>query len=186
MSRIIFLSVFILASFVSAFGQTKEFSGESDKQKVFKGDTIIITVDTAFVINKARAAKLNYQLNELQQVKAMYNNLVNDHAELVSEIRKAQQYLNKLAAKLEKDGAIAVNNLDLILVDLDNTLNELKNNNNELNSTNTELNKQIISLQKSVKALKNETKWIWWNGATDKLFAIAGGIGIGILIGILI
>ena len=186
MGRIINVIIISLCFLITAFGQVKEFSGKQDKATVFKGDTIVITAETAYLINKERAQKLDYQLNELQEIKSMYNKLVGDHNVLLAEIKKAQKYLNKLAKKLQKDGLTSVNKLDEILIDLDTTLDELKNNNGKLSKTNGELKKQINSLQKSVNALKDEAKWIWWNGAMDKVVAFGGGIGVGILIALIL
>ncbi|MCT4639292.1 MAG: hypothetical protein N4A72_16425 [Bacteroidales bacterium] len=184
--RITLLLLFVLVTASIMFGQAVKFTGKKDMVKVFKGDLVMIEADTAYIINKKRAMILNSQLDELQKVKVMYNSLTDEHSELLAIIKDAQKYLNKILKRLEKDGTITVNNLDTILTDFDRILADLKSNNKALTQTNSEMKQTIAQLESNIKELKKEAKWIWWNGAADKLFALAGGIGIGILIGVLL
>lgn len=94
-----------------------------------------------------------------------------------------------LLGKLISDKKAATEALDAdfewLLNSLDTTLTTLKQNNTELQNNNQQLEASVANLKRIEKELKRETRWMWWNGLTDKIIVFAGGVGVGVLIALL-
>jgi len=170
----------------SASAQNIKFSDKDDFRKTFRGEVIEINTDTAYVVSKSRAKFLNQKLDELKEIQRLYNNLANNHKELFKELNRIQKLVSKLSSRLKGDSSMISQKLSSIIDDLDETLADLKNNNQTLKRSNSELLSKIDQLEKIVNSLKKETRWMWWNGLTDKLVALVAGVGIGILVGSLL
>ena len=183
--RIIMIVLLAIVS-ESISAQTIKFSDKDDLKRAFRGDVIEINTDTAYVVSKSRAEFLNQKLDELKEIQRLYNNLANNHNELFKELNRIQKLVSKLSSRLKGDSSMISRNLSSIIDDLDETLADLKNNNQTLKRSNSELLSKVNQLEKIVANLKKETRWMWWNGLADKFVALAGGVGIGILIGALL
>lgn len=162
--------------------QSVTFQTSTDKLMVLKGTTVKIESDTAYVIGTRRALALNQQLDELKKIKSIYNELLADRNQLIKELKSIQHLLEKLKTQMTNDSAALSGNISQILLELENTMSDLKNNNTVLAENNTLLNEKVDTLKQIVKELRKETKWIWWNGLTDKIVVFAGGAGFGILL----
>jgi len=179
----IFLIVILFFVLKSLQSQTLDFYTSDDTKKVIKGDIVSIKADTAYIINVSRAFYLNKKLDELTEIKHSYVDLSINHAKVIEEITEIQTVVSKLIIRLQNDSAVNSKKLDSALIDLDKTLANLKISNNNLIGNNAELLTEIVRLEKISKDLKRVNRWVWWNGLTDKLVVLAGGIGVGFLLG---
>ena len=171
----------IVSESISA--QNIKFSDKDDLRRALRGEVIEINTDTAYVVSNSRAKFLNQKLDELKEIQQLYNNLANNHKELFKELNRIQKLVSKLSSRLKGDSSMISQNLSSIIDDLDETLTDLKINNQTLKRSNSELLSKIDQLEKIVSNLKKETRWMWWNGLTDKIVALVAGVGIGILLG---
>jgi septal ring factor EnvC (AmiA/AmiB activator) len=162
--------------------QNVRFNDNSGVVKVYRGNTINIEVDTAYVIGKIKAEFINQKIDELNEIKAIYNNMVDNHNKLLSDLNTVQELLEKLQDKAINDSLVMSQNFKRLLNELDTSLTELKTNNNHLKKNNSELNDQIANLERIVKQLRKETRGLWWDGVTDKIVAFIGGVGAGMLL----
>lgn len=178
--------ILILTTSNVVLSQTIEFSSQNDRITTFEGDTIIVSVDTAYIIHKDRAKWLNYQLQELDTIKSLYSRVYVDHRDLIKETIVVQKQLTRLIDNMNQGGINVSQDFDDIIFNLEKIIDDLRNNNEKQELTISDLNKNVVNLEKIVKDLKIETRKIWWNGTTDKLVALAGGIVIGFLISITI
>lgn len=176
----LYTTLYLIVAFASA--QEVVFDGK-DVLRVSAGTFVRIEADSAFILNRKTKDFLNKQLDQLDEVQATYNDLVDNRNALLEETESIRKMVAKLALKLESDSATVGDNLDQILEDLEKTLSELRGNNQQLRSNNESLEGRIEELERIRDELKKETRAIWWNGLLDKLVALAGGIGVGILIG---
>jgi DNA repair exonuclease SbcCD ATPase subunit len=181
MKLIQLLVVFAIIT-VSVNSQTIRFNNQSDVTKVYNGQTVKIEVDTAYVIGKTKAQFINQKIEELNQIKFIYNNMAENHNRLLIDLSKLQELLEKLKEKTITDSVAISSNFKQLLTQLDISLNELKVNNEQLKKNNSELETQISKLEKIIKQLRKEARGIWWNGVADKLVAFAGGVGVGVLL----
>lgn len=186
MKQFITALIFVFIGIYSASSQTIMFDKHEDYKTVIYNDTLVIKTDTAYILNKSRAAYINQKLDELDEIKQLYNGLVSNRNELLGELKKTHKLLSKLSNKMEQDSLYMNENLSLIIDGLNESLNELKINNEALKSNNTELVSRIKQLETLVGELKRETRGIWWNGITDKVVVFAGGIATGLIIALLL
>ncbi|KAF5076406.1 hypothetical protein DSECCO2_161040 [anaerobic digester metagenome] len=176
-------SLLLFAS--TSFAQRVVFNSNSDYLKVARGAVVTITADSAFVVSKSRAHYLNERLDELSHVKELYSNLSLKHTTLLDGIKRVEVLLGKLISD-EKAATEALDaDFEALLNSLDTTLTTLKQNNTELQINNLQLEASVANLKRIEKELKRETRWMWWNGLTDKIIVFAGGVGFGVLIALL-
>ncbi|MFO7864142.1 MAG: hypothetical protein R6U85_09100 [Salinivirgaceae bacterium] len=166
---------------LSANAQTVTFQSDDDKLMIFRGTTVEIDTDTAYIISSTRAQKLNRQLDELGQIKGIYNQLLTNRNKLLNELTAIEETLGKVIVRMEADSGFLNQNMADIITDIDQTLLELKQNNETLATNNRALTQKIDKLNHLVKALRKETRWIWWNGLADKIVVFGAGIGVGAL-----
>lgn len=176
----IIVVAFLMAAGVQA--QHKKFLQKDDLIKVFKGDHVDIKADTAYVVSLKRSKFINDKLDELDEVRQLYNKSAEQNNKLLKNLNDLEKIVTDLSKRMEGDSANANGRLNKLLADMDNALVDLKLNNNDLKKNNQALNSRVHSLEVIIKKLRKETKGLWWNGLTDKLIALAGGIGIGLII----
>lgn len=182
MKRLLILFLFFCISGMLNAQNTIRFSNNSDSKKVTNGTTVIIAVDTAYVIGKVKAVFIEQKIKELQEIKVLYNNMADNHNKLLDDLTRVQTILEEFKKKVVGDSISISQNFKRLIADLDVSLKELKANNSELKRNNDELKSQVDQLEKIIAQLRKETRGIWWNGLTDKLVAFAGGIGVGMVL----
>ena len=162
-----------------SYCQTIRFHNNDDYIKVKAGDNIEIKADSAYLVSAVRAESLNSKLDELDEIKVLYNDLADNRKELLEEIKKAHKLLTKLTSHMQGDNVVVSSNLSSLILDLDNSIADFKNNNLHLKQNNNELASKISQLERLVNNLRKETKGLWWNGITDKIISFAAGVGVG-------
>ncbi|MDA3865529.1 MAG: hypothetical protein PF489_02140 [Salinivirgaceae bacterium] len=177
--KIATLFLVFLGFCLSANAQTVTFHSNDDKIKASRGSTVVIEADTAYIISSARAHKLNRQLDELGQIKRIYNQLLTNRNKLLRELTAIEETLGKVVLRMEADSGFLNQNMTGIIADIDRTLLELKQNNETLATNNRALSQKVDALSNLVKNLRKETRWIWWNGLADKIVVFGAGIGVG-------
>lgn len=153
------------------------FGSGDQKVKVFRGQTVRITADSAYVISSDRARLLNEKLKELEAAHQTNTTLANVNDELLTKVRQIEGLVSQLLRRMEGDAEAVNLDMEQILAELDRSLQVLKENNERLEQNNTDLNHQIADMKRTVKLLKKEIRGIWWNGIADKI--VAGGMGLG-------
>ncbi|WP_109833033.1 hypothetical protein [Reichenbachiella versicolor] len=170
----------------NGYSQKVIFGKHQDLVNLKKGDIVEIKADTAYVISRRRAKVLNEKIDELEEVKVLYNGLAGQYNGLNVELEKVQSSLSEVVSKMESDSLQLSDHFVEIIGDLDQSIENLKSNNKSLKTNNSKMRDEISKLHKVIKAMKKETRRIWWDGLTDKIVAFAGGAGIGLLIGVLL
>lgn len=179
------ITIFTIIFFASSalFAQEVRFGSGDQRIKVFKGQTVRIASDSAYVISSDRARLLNERLKELEQAQATNNQLADVNDELLSHIKEIESLVSELLRKMQGDTGEVTLDFETILAELDKSLNTMKENNRVLEDNNKELGRQLTEMKHTIKVLKKEIRGIWWNGITDKIVIGVTGIGLGLLIG---
>jgi ATP-dependent protease HslVU (ClpYQ) peptidase subunit len=181
MKLLIYLFLFLsFSGIINA--QNIRFSDNTDIIDVYKGATVTIAVDTAYVMGKIKAEFIQQKIKELNDIKVLYNNMAGRYNNLLDDLDKVQTLLEEFKHKVVSDSAVVSANFKRLMEEMELSLRELKENNNELLKNNNELKVQTGQLEKIVRQLRKETRGIWWNGVMDKIIAFTGGIGAGILL----
>lgn len=180
--KTLLISIFLILLGQNVGAQNINFKPGDDFIKVYQGNIVSIQSDTAFIISNDRAQFFNQKLAELQEIKVLYNGISENRNGLMKELDALQSLLKKVASNLESDTKLTEAKLEDILLELDGSLVHLKSNNEALTNNNQQLIEQVEQLKILVKQLKKETRWLWWNGLTDKLVAFGGGVAVGIIL----
>ena len=61
-------------------GQEINFSGNPDRIMVFAGQKVNIKIDTAYILSSGKATYINQKLDELRDVKRLYNSAALDNS----------------------------------------------------------------------------------------------------------
>lgn len=146
----------------------------NETPKLFKlGDTIVITCDSVYLVNKIRYKfyrdiHLAIQKDDNTECKSLlqaYETRLNEH----------ETAYNKLLLNSKKTEKIS---LDLI----DYTQKSLENTQKTLDFTQQTLEQSMKSLEQANELIRKEK----WNSKGQKFLVGVGGVGIGILVGVLI
>ena len=178
MKKLYLLLLVLLSSM--AYGQSVKFRPNEDNKKVFKGQTVEIVADSAYVISGELATRLNEQQSELNDLKERFANV---NSSLTAKITELQGLVNDLMERMESQAEDNDVDLEAIVASLNETIADLQQNNQNLADNNATLEAQITKMKKTIKLLRKELRGIWWNGIMDKIITGTIGIAIGYLLG---
>lgn len=181
----IFLILSLLLCSQAVIAQ-KVFTEEDDVVKLYKGETIRIETDSAFVIDHKRAIYLNARLEDLNQLKQDYDDVSALHSELIREIDQIESTINKMISRSMRDASILDKELADLFKELDLLIDDLDRNNSELEKNNSALSEKVKKMDEININLKRINRGIWWNGVSDKLFSLGIGLAIGVTVGIMV
>jgi ElaB/YqjD/DUF883 family membrane-anchored ribosome-binding protein len=182
MKKIAYLFIVFVLFWISAKSQNNasiktipvDYCTSNETPKLLTlGDTIVITCDSVYLINKIRykfykeihLALQKDNNSECKDLLQAYENRLSEH----------ESTYNKLLINSKKTEKIS---LDLI----DYTQKSLENTQKTLDYTQLTLEQSMKSLDQANELIKKEK----WNSKGQKLLVGIGGVGVGILVGVLI
>ena len=150
------------------------YCSSNEPPKLFKlGDTILISCDTVYLINKIRYKFYkDIHFAVLQDDNTEYTGLLKAYENRLNEHELAYSKLLKNCRNSEKTS------LDLI----DFTQKSLQNTQRSLDYSQQALEQSVKSLEQANALIKREK----WNSRGQKVLVGIGGVGIGVLIGVLV
>lgn len=177
------MALLALSFTTNSLSQSIKFRDSDQKIEVYRGATIEIKTDTAFIISKSRAALLNEKLDELKQARITNKKLQSINQELLDKVKEVEKLVSKLLFRMQKTDKSVEMDLSEIIGQLDASLIVMRENNQELAHHNSDLKDQINTLQVTIKTLKKEIRGIWWNGVVDKIAVGAAALVLGFFLG---
>ena len=159
---------------------------DSDKGKtVLKGDTILIHVDTAYVLNSDITHSIDQNLNDYKELRKRYQKLLSDNKALIKELKKAQKYVEDLIQN-NNTGKVNIADLQLLAQNINTITDDLDKTNLNLETINQNFKSQIDALSDENAKLKKQIRKVWWDVTTDKIVSGIGGFALGVGITLLI
>lgn len=160
-------------------GQTRTFSSQDNRMKVYEGDTVAIQADSAYVIGQAQAFLINERLVALQQAQQRNLELNESHAAVMAKVAEIEEQLKRLIAQLLLDNRLVSRQLHLLMADLDKSIAIIRQSNHDLQKNNDQLKEKLAHLSLTVKHLRKENRRMSRKNRMEKIVIAVASMALG-------